>query len=105
MIRKPQNILPQLLRRLDEKDVFSSSETIKKTSTKLKFQHFNGPMVDGYEMYNQLKQYKSDDLFITISCGDNCVFIDNNVCVIKNSFVLDKSVYVACSSFSKKKFL
>ena len=102
MIRKPQNILPQLLCQLDENDVFSISETIKKTSTKHKFQHFNGLIVNGYEMYNQLKQYKSDDLFITLSYGDNCVFIDSNVCVIKNILVLDKSAYVACSSIIEK---
>ena len=102
LIRKSQNILPQLLHQLDKKDVFSINEKIKKSSTIHKFQHFNGPMVNGYKLCNQFKLYKSDHLFFSLSSGDNCVYIDKSVCVIKNIYVLDKSVYVACSNFDRK---
>ena len=92
--------MPQLLHQLDEKDAFSINEKIKKTSTRQKFQHFNGHMVNGYEMCNQFKQYKSNGLFILLSSGENCVYIDNSVCVIKNILVLNELVYVACSNFN-----
>lgn len=79
--------IAQIIRRLEEKHRVNMdcSENIESIS-KHKQQHFNGPVPNGFESYSQFKQYKSENLYISLLSNDNCFYIKDFVCIVRNIF-------------------
>jgi len=82
-------------------------ESTEKTSLlekkqQCQMQHFEGPLPSGYESYSQFKQYRSSNLFLSLLPEDNCVCIDESVCVIKNIISSCDSTNIVFSKFANK---
>ena len=106
LISKHQKKHPiaQIIRRLEEKYLACKDhqETSLRKPNHLR-QHFNGPVPNGYETYDQFMQYSSTNLFVSLSSNDNCFYIEESVCLIKNILCSFDMTFLVVSKFKKKK--
>lgn len=86
MVRRPQNPVAQLIRRISENE--RSNENLvdiqsKRTTCHGK-PHLTGPTPLQYSKCQQYKQYHGDKVFISCSEGDNCFEVQSKVVIVKN---------------------
>ena len=66
-------------------------------------QHYEGPLLQGFETFNQFKQYKTEELLVTVATGDNCICVGGSICIVKNIISSSSgSIFLVVSKFSKK---
>lgn len=86
MVRRPQNPVAQLIRRISENE--RSNESLLNISSNRKIHHdkphLTGPTPLEYNKCQQYKQYRDDKVFIACSEGDNCFDVNNRVVIVKN---------------------
>ena len=102
MIRKPQQPLQQVLRRLAEKKKVVSKKDPERFSKKChQNEHANGPNpLPGATEY---KSVTTAGFTLDSSDRNNCILLDNGkVALVKNVLVLKSETFFACNSFKKK---
>lgn len=80
MVRRPQDPLSQIFRRLREKEQNIFVGNVKEKSL-FKKMHQGGPLPAGFHLFTQYKQCIGEKLFISCHRGDNCVLV-----MMKTSF-------------------
>jgi len=70
-IRRPQNPVQQIVRRIHEKQRVAKQKKIS-ISSPLKQLHFSGPVTDELGTCQQYRQYNDGKTFISCCKGDNC---------------------------------
>ena len=85
MVRRPQNPLSQIVRRIREKDQRDEQQGQKtrESGTAHKQSHFSGPLPREYMTYAQYHQYKGED-FVSCSEGDNCFLVNGRFSLVRN---------------------
>lgn len=102
LIRKPQFLVQQLVKRLAEKEQVrteKSSDDFKKLPS-LKNEHHNGPILSAYVNCRQYKHLQTDRHTISITTGNNCIMTSNGFpALVRN--ILDKNgtVLMLCEKF------
>ncbi len=87
MVRRPQNPISQVVRRIYEKDRAASigeKTSIARTYAK---EHFIGPVPLNFPQeapFRQYKHFKKNDLFVSSSIGNNCFEIHGKLSLIRN---------------------
>ncbi|XP_067668227.1 uncharacterized protein [Haliotis asinina] len=87
MLRTPNQPLQQVIRRFSEKQSVGHPQRRKTTRTEnenLRCKHTDGPLLRGMDAVTQYKEIQTPDIFISRSRGDNCVNINDEVCIIRN---------------------
>ena len=86
MVRRPQNPVAQLIRRISENERSHESlcDIISNTKIYHGKPHFTGPVPLQHSNCQQYKQYRGDKVFIACSKGDNCFDVNNRVVIVKN---------------------
>ena len=88
LVRKPQHVVTQVLRRLSERSA-SNLTTNNKTKAGVRRQHCRGPVLSDQHSVTvvQYKELYLSDYCIKINDRDNCVIIDDCVCVVRNILI------------------
>jgi hypothetical protein len=87
MVRRSQNPVSQVVRRIDEmQDFQANSRSVASSSCKKP--HHAGPLPPCMPPCSQYRQYWTNVRLISCLPGDNCFEIDGNVCVVKNVLLL-----------------
>ena len=83
-----KNPIPQIIRRPKEKNLANASTNLESDEIVncCWQQHYGGPLLQGFETFNQFKQYKTEELLVTAATGDNCICVGGSICVVKNKF-------------------
>ena len=104
LVKKPQNPIAQILRQIGEKS-FNTIDSlfINSHSNRHRVQHFDGLLIHGYEGYGQFKQYVDDNIFMSNVEGNNCVFINQNTCIVKTFLCLLNQHWCSLHNFNLKK--
>ena len=105
LIRKHQkmNHISQIIWRLSEKYIATKDNSANTENLTIhKQQHYDGPVVNGYETSNQFKQSKYKKIFVYLSSNDNCFLIEDYICIVKNILCLSESTFLVVSMFDKK---
>ena len=89
LVRKPSNILQQIVQRLaEERRAGPTKLSIQPDNTALSVSrlHFNGPVHDAFKgtIYSQYKMITTNNITVAISKPDNCVRVRNYVVLVKN---------------------
>lgn len=105
LIRKPANPLAQAINRLREKSLFPDiGKPVLFNNTPL--QSYEGPLPCGYDEKNtlQYRQIYTNNVFLSVSEGDNCVQLNDGYAIIQNIISVPNSreVLVVVERFSKK---
>ncbi len=79
MVRRPQNPVEQIVRRVDEKQTFNrDSKGSSALEEHLKQPHFSGPTPPGFSTCTQFKQCQYKGMTISCSPGNNCFEINSS---------------------------
>lgn len=101
LIRKPNNILQQLVSRLSEKSTSCNTKFEMKHVFVVKKEHTMGPIP---QLYCALKQYRSLQLrsfFISIKQGDNCILTTGGkACLVRNILSNGSACFIVVEEFS-----
>ena len=100
LIRKPQNPLSQLCRRLFEIEKFSKKAEETANIPITRRQHFDGPL--NIECVNvlQFKELKLEKFFLSVVDGNNCIFsTTHGPCLIKNIVRIEGVVHLIVEIF------
>lgn len=98
MVRKAEAPLPQIVRRLSERQRCNVVESKPHQQT-LSGEHYNGPVPDSYKPCQQFKRLKTDTFFITHTCAaDNCVVVRSRGPALVRNIVktMDENVHIVC---------
>ena len=106
MVRKPNCVLEQVIRRLTEQfNLVSgpSDECLSFEAPILKKEHEEGPLVNSLEIgtYSQYRLMHLNGFSITTKTGDNCVKIGSDIGLIKNIVSKKEKIFVIYQVFSK----
>ena len=102
MVRKPSFPLQQVIRRLSEKRYHANvgQEKAKdQTPPFVKMEHFSGPVPQLYQPCRQFKQVSLTGFTVSITQGNNCVKIGDQVCRVRNLLLHDNEIYVVYVRF------
>ena len=92
MVRKPQNPVGQI------KNCFTDCGSTSNFG--LKKQHVDGPIWSGFAIsQQQYKQYCSENVFLSVETGVNCIIIHQKLCIIQDIVVSDTSIYIVYKFF------
>ena len=86
MVRRPQNPVAQLIRRISENERSQESLCDMSSNTRIYHgkPHFTGPVPLQHSNCQQYKQYHGDKVFIACREGDNCFDVNNRIVIVKN---------------------
>ena len=101
MVRKPQHPLAQIIRRQSERDT-EVNEFLPNKKNIFKNQHNKGPCPDFLQFSIQYMEVYLPHFCLKTTCGNNCVKIENEICLVKNICVYDGITYIVYWSFLKK---
>lgn len=96
-VRKPQSVLQQLARRVQEG--YLSPQVFQQKAYELKQPHKNGPVVTSMFGKRQFQQVAMTTFILKCSVGDNCVRANDKVCVVRNIFEADNQVKLLVQEF------
>lgn len=102
MVRRPQNPVEQIVRRVDEKQTFNRDSKGSSTLEEhLKQPHFSGPTPLGFSTYTQFKQCQYKGMTISCSPGNNCFEINSRVALVRNLLVSPMAdIFAVCEFFN-----
>jgi len=101
MLRKASNPLSQIIRLISEKRRFTLYTAPRAAETELLFEHSSGPCPPSLELAQQFRQLRKPQLFLSTSCGDNCIAVNGlGVFTVCNIVRLDGAIFLVCKSFS-----
>lgn len=101
LVRKPQQPIQQILRRLDEVALWcdqKADSTIKFTT---KFEHDNGPVLPCFIGAKQFKQWSTERYLVALSRGNNCILTKDGVPALVRNVIKGESVSFLCTSFDQ----
>lgn len=84
MVRRPQNPVQQIVRRIYERQLFAQMPEEMPEDAKLTQRHESGPVLAEFSMCNQYKMYKDKDTIISNSAGTNCFELEGRVGIVRN---------------------
>lgn len=100
LVRKPQQPIQQICRRLDEQLTFGGTSSSLCTMPVTKHEHSNGPVLPGNLFGRQFKQLQTGRFTFSLSDGNNCIMTSNGVpALVKNIIDRDHVIYLVCSKF------
>ncbi|XP_046892441.1 uncharacterized protein LOC124478255 isoform X1 [Hypomesus transpacificus] len=102
LVRRPQNPVQQLVRRLHEKQKVASQKSTSVCSP-LKQLHFSGPMINSTATWDQYRRYNDGQTMISSSRGDNCFSVGGRVLIVRNILSHSGTVEVLCNFFETDK--
>ncbi len=83
LVRRPQNPVQQLVRRIHERQKVASQKTTSVFSP-LKQLHFSGPVINSVATWEQYRRYNDGQTLISSSHGDDCFSVGGRVLVVWN---------------------
>lgn len=86
MVRRPQNPVQQIVRRVYERQLFAHMSEEMPENVKLTQPHEFGPMLTEFPLhqYVQYKMFKHKDTMISSSIGTNCFELEGRVGIVRN---------------------
>ncbi|KAG1681459.1 PiggyBac transposable element-derived protein 4 [Nymphon striatum] len=84
MVRRPQNPVAQIMRRIAEKDKFNVYATDCSSNRYHQKPPLPGPLPLQYRTWWQYKLYRSDKIFISCCVRDNCFEVDGKIVLVQN---------------------
>lgn len=101
LVRRPQNPLQQVVRRLGEKPIpFDSGKEMR---NKPQQPHVYGPTPQEFPARAQYKKYRHEGNVISCSQGNNCFDVEGRVAVVRNIVeVLSGAMYTVCQFYEKQ---
>ena len=99
-VRRPQNPVAQIVRRVQESLTVSSAPPVPAKKGVLKMKHVTGPIPSGVRhVTSQYRQYVGP-LFFSIGKGDNCILLNGTrVALIKNFLATSTDTHVVVQFF------
>ena len=104
MVRRPQNPIAQVMRRYYEKEhillVAEKNSNIQKNVPSK--EHFTGPVPPNFshEIYRQYKHFKTDNIFISSTVGNNCFEILGKLSIVRNILQTSKNdIFIIYNEF------
>ena len=99
LVHKPQHPIQQILRRLDGQKLHGSpSHSL--TAPAVKFEHSNGPLLDGFTNVVQYKRLHTDNFSLTLRKGNNCILTSYYIpATVQNIVAKDSAIYLLCKTF------
>ena len=100
-IRKPQHVVKQIINRISEKDFCRPSGALH-FNLGAHRQHCSGPVNVDMQGMTQYKELQLQKFCIKLNDKDNCVIIDENVCLVRNILSDSSSEYLMYEKFESK---
>ena len=101
LIRKPHLPLQQVVRRVSEGIIRHKSPNILQNYI-LKYEHHFGPVTENLKFFVQYKVLVLPNMILKITRGDNCLLLNDTICVIRNILAKNEKRYILVSKFEKK---
>lgn len=103
MVRRPQNPVPQIIRRVHEQRS-AHSVSRKDAGHSFKQPHFSGPLPSpsNDEVCQQYRQYNDSRFFVSCAEGDNCFQVSGKVILVKNILVFPSETKLVVQEFEKQ---
>jgi hypothetical protein len=100
LVRKPQQPMKQILKRLDEQQSFRTVVDYAHIEL-LKGEHNRGPLPAGCTDYIQYKKLKTSQWTVSINVGNNCVIVKGGIPVLVKNIVKTKDnvITLMCVKF------
>lgn len=102
LVRRPQNPVQQLVRRIHEKQKVASQKTTSVFSP-LKQLHFSGPLINSIATWEQYRRYNDGQTLISSSRGDDCFSVGGRILIVRNILSHSGTVKVLCNFFETAK--
>jgi hypothetical protein len=102
LVRKPQQPIQQVLKRLDEQASFRFQKATQTSGLIAKVEHTGGPLLPSIRGARQYKQLQFDKLTLSIRAGDNCIMMENGTPLLVKNIVKSSEnddVTLLCTSF------
>jgi hypothetical protein len=102
LVRKAAVPLSQVVRRLSEKNDHQSRQNLHlQPDCVVKCEHFNGPVLQGFESGQQFSRLRFRNLFVRCDSADNCIVVkDVGPVLVKNIIQMqNQNVYIVCQTF------
>ena len=102
LVRKPQQPIQQVLKRLDEQASFRFEKAAQTSGLVAKVEHTRGPLLPSIRGARQYKQLQFDKLRLSIRAGDNCIMMENGAPLLVKNIVKSSdndAVTLLCTSF------
>jgi len=93
MLRKPNQPLQQIIRRLSEKAEIGF-KVANELTTFVKHKHSSGPLPEEFSNYFQYREVNYNNLVLSTKCGDNCCQTGSKICLIRNILCDDSGLDV-----------
>lgn len=101
LVRRPQNPVQQVVRRLGEKSAHLPNG--KETGSKPQKPHLCGPTLSNFPVHMQYKKYRYDGNIISCSQGNNCFDVEGRVAVVRNIVEsVSGEVYPVCQFYERQ---
>ncbi|KAJ8034244.1 hypothetical protein HOLleu_21001 [Holothuria leucospilota] len=100
LVRKPSQPLQQIVRRISEKELVSNVPKVR-AAIHLNGKHSNGPVPNELAGGTQYKQIQLPVGFVSCMPGDNCVEVQDKICVVKNIMVCRGQEFIVFERFRK----
>ena len=98
MIRKPNYPLQQVIRRLHEqRQVIKKSRQFQQSCKK---PHVSGPLPPDFPPCRQFEEIHTEKYIIGTKQGDNALYIDGNLFIVKNVVAIHQDVRLLCQKFN-----
>lgn len=106
LVRKPNQPLEQVVRRLLERKEFCTNDSTDCKSSAcnitLGAEHHNGYVPAGIGLCKQLKSILVNGVCISNSSGNNCVVLGNSIAVVRNILKTDVNVFFVYQTFCEQ---
>lgn len=103
-VRKPQQILQQISKRLSEGYCLSKCSVL--SPTVVKREHDSGPVVAGLMHFKQYKQVNTANFVLKVHIPDNCIrFGKDKIGIIRNIFFDGKNISLLLQKFKKTSYV
>ena len=100
-VRKPQNPIQQILKRLDEQTMYCIQSRSEISGLTTKLEHSRGPLLTSVIGAKQNEQLHSDRWTLTLTLGNNCIMLkDGTPALVKNIVkAKDNVINLVCTQF------
>jgi len=101
LVRKPQQPIQQVLRRLDERMLFGAGPKKLILEPVTKYEHSNGPMLPSIRGATQYNRLVTDEFSLSVTTGNNCIIVKGGVPALVKNIVKsrDNVVSLVCTQF------